>query len=288
MFRIASLFVVLSIFEHSFCAELSKEQLAFYRENGYLIQQGFFQGEELDDLEHQIQIALDSVAELPWSGNQSEEKLYLGGTLYVLGSVGQGSLPVIKRIVWAGAKFPELLAYGRHPQLRKNVAQILDSSRATHLINQIHPKQPSDGVEYDVHRDIDNRRNFDKRWQDIKGNGSFVQTMAAIDRMGEDNGGLYVIPRSHHYCSPVKGNTVLGEEYRRELYGQKLPVIMNAGDMLYVHPCLVHFSGPNKSDKPRRLFINGYAYPGANHEPYPGTGSAQEIDLVGSVQVMCW
>ncbi|ELT94949.1 hypothetical protein CAPTEDRAFT_211588, partial [Capitella teleta] len=236
--RIASLLTVLSICQSSFASVLSEEQLTFYRENGYLIQQGFFQGEELDDLEHHIQIALDSVVELPWSGNQSEEKLYLGGTLYVLGSVGQGSLPVIKRIVWAGAKFPELLAHGRHPQLRKNVAQILDSSRATHLINQIHPKQPGDGVEYDVHRDIDNRRNFDKNWRDIKGNGSFVQTMAAIDPMGEENGGLYVIPRSHHNCSPVKGNQLLGEEYRQEKHGQKMAVIMEPGDMLYVHPCL--------------------------------------------------
>ncbi|KEI71111.1 hypothetical protein GV64_10455 [Endozoicomonas elysicola] len=278
--RIASLLTVLSICQSSFASVLSEEQLTFYRENGYLIQQGFFQGEELDDLEHHIQIALDSVAELPCSGNQSEEKLYLGGTLYVLGAVGQGSLPIIKRIVWAGAKFPELLAYGRHPQLRKNVAQILDSSRATHLINQIHPKQPGDGVEYDIHRDIDNRRNFDKRWLDIKGNGSFVQTMLAIDLMGEENGGLYVIPHSHHNCSPVKGNQLLGEEYRQEKHGQKMAVIMEPGDMLYVHPCLVHFSGPNTSDKPRRLFINGYAYPGANHEPYPGDGSAEVISLI--------
>lgn len=280
MFRIASLLMVLSICPNSFGAELSQEQLAFYQDNGYLIQQGFFQEEELDDLAHHIQIALDSVIQLPWLGNRSEEKLCLDGTLYVLGAVGQSSLPVIKRIVWVGARFPELLAYGRHPQLRKNVSLILDSPRASHLINQIHPKQPGDGVEYDVHRDIDNRRNFDKQWQDIKGNGSFVQTMAAVDPMGEDNGGLYVIPRSHHNCSPVKGNTVLGEEYRREQYGEKLPVIMNEGDMLYVHPCLVHFSGPNTSNKPRRLFINGYAYPGANHEPYPGDGSGEEISLI--------
>ncbi len=280
VFRIASLLTVVFICHSSFASVLSEDQLTFYRENGYLIQQSFFQGEELDDLEHHIQIALGSVAEVPWSGNQSEEKLYSGGTLYVLGSVGQGSLPVIKRIVWAGAKFPELLAYGRHPQLRKNVAQILDSSRATHLINQIHPKQPGDGVEYDVHRDIDNRRNFDKRWLDIKGNGSFVQTMAAIDPMGEENGGLYVILRSHDDCSPVKGNQQIGKEYRQEKHGQKMAVIMEPGDMLYVHPCLVHFSGPNTSDKPRRLFINGYAYPGANHEPYPGDGSAEVISLI--------
>ncbi|MFK0571512.1 phytanoyl-CoA dioxygenase family protein [Endozoicomonas sp.] len=281
MFRIVFLLAALSICQSSFSAALSEEQLHFYRENGYLIQQGFFQGAELDDLEHHVQIALDNVAVLPFSGKPSEEKLLSEGTLFVLGPVvGPDALPVIKRVVWAGAKFPELLAYGRHPQLRKNVARILDSPRASHLINQIHPKQPGDGVEYDVHRDIDNRRNFDKNWQDIKGNGCFVQTMLAIDPMGEESGGLYVIPRSHHECSPVKGNAQLSEEYKQEKYGQKIPVIMRPGDMLYVHPCLVHFSNANNSHKPRRLFINGYACPGANHEPYPGDDSAEDIALI--------
>ncbi|WP_419536840.1 phytanoyl-CoA dioxygenase family protein [Endozoicomonas sp.] len=280
MLRTISLIAALSLCHNGLSAELSAHQLVFYRENGYLVQQGFFRGAELRDLEQHIQIALDSVSELPWEGSHTEEKLFSKGTLFVLGPVGSNGLPVIKRMVWAGARFPELLAYGRHPKLKKNVSFILDSPRASHLINQIHPKQPDDGVEYDVHRDIDNRRSFDKNWQDIKGNGSFVQTMAAIDPMGEYNGGLYVVPRSHHDCSPMKGNTTLSEEYRQEKHGEVIPVVMNAGDMLYVHPCLVHFSGPNTSDKPRRLFINGYAFPGANNEPYPGDGSGEEVTLI--------
>jgi len=39
----------------------------------------------------------------------------------------------------------------------------------------------------------------------------------------------------------------------------------------------VHGSGPNEGTTPRRVLINGYAHPGANHRVYPGEGAGRRL-----------
>jgi ectoine hydroxylase-related dioxygenase (phytanoyl-CoA dioxygenase family) len=50
---------------------------------------------------------------------------------------------------------------------------------------------------------------------------------------------------------------------------------MSAGSVLLFGPYSVHGSQPNTSARPRRTFINGYAYPGANARIYPGEGAGR-------------
>ena len=50
---------------------------------------------------------------------------------------------------------------------------------------------------------------------------------------------------------------------------------MRAGSVLLFGPYAVHGSLPNTSPRPRRTFINGYAYPGANARVYPGAGAGR-------------
>ncbi len=54
---------------------------------------------------------------------------------------------------------------------------------------------------------------------------------------------------------------------------------MQPGDIIFMHPYLVHGSKPNESTGSRRTFINGFSYPGSNTQPYPGKGSSENIDL---------
>ena len=57
------------------------------------------------------------------------------------------------------------------------------------------------------------------------------------------------------------------------------PIMMKPGTVALFGPYTIHGSKPNLSDKPRRVFINGFAYPGANSRDYPGDGSGELIDV---------
>jgi ectoine hydroxylase-related dioxygenase (phytanoyl-CoA dioxygenase family) len=52
-----------------------------------------------------------------------------------------------------------------------------------------------------------------------------------------------------------------------------------AGSVLFFGPYTIHASFENTSNSPRRVLINGYAYPGANHFKYPGEGSGRALHL---------
>ena len=55
------------------------------------------------------------------------------------------------------------------------------------------------------------------------------------------------------------------------------PVLMEQGSVLLLGPYTVHGSKPNRSRHARRVFINGYAYPGANRRIYPGEGAGRRL-----------
>jgi hypothetical protein len=44
-------------------------------------------------------------------------------------------------------------------------------------------------------------------------------------------------------------------------------------------PFTIHRSLPNRSSTPRRIFINGFASPGANSRVYPGEGAGRTVRL---------
>ena len=50
-----------------------------------------------------------------------------------------------------------------------------------------------------------------------------------------------------------------------------------AGDTLFFGPYTAHASFENTSTTYRRVFINGYAYPGANARIYPGDGAGRTL-----------
>jgi len=52
---------------------------------------------------------------------------------------------------------------------------------------------------------------------------------------------------------------------------------MEAGSVLLFGPYSFHCSAPNDSTRPRRMFINGFAYPGANTRIYPGDGAGRLV-----------
>lgn len=209
----------------------------------------------------------------------------LRGSHFVLGKTGGEQ--VIKRVVWAGGSQPFLLEIGADPRLLEPAAQLLGSRPMHQLLSQAHFKRPGDGVVFGWHQDIQHRDKGKGTWVDVNGRGSFVQTLIVLDAMTADSGPLQFIPGSpawgrvdfgdHDYDDPdraLRRPDGLGNE-------DAVTILAEPGDTLFFGPYTAHASFENTSAHYRRVFINGYACPGANFRQYPGDGSCR---MVGSGQ----
>lgn len=206
-----------------------------------------------------------------------------GGGMSASEAAGGGV--VVQRVVWAGGAEPALLDIGADPRLVGPALQLLGSERCEQLLCQAHFKMPGDGVSFDWHQDVQHRDKGPGTWRDINGRGSYVQTLLAVDEMRTDNGPLQFVPREavqlddrgrlrdahYDYGTPMAGGDETVDAGRAET------ITGPAGSVIFFGPYAVHGSTPNTSSVPRRVLINGYAYPGANGRVYPGEGSGRVL-----------
>ncbi len=197
----------------------------------------------------------------------------LDGTADVAGSrfVVTKSPFALHRVVWCGGAEPVLARYGDDPRFLSLAAEVLGSKALVQLVQQAHFKLPGDGVDFQWHQDASNRRYGSELWTDVDGRGSYVQLTVAVDPMRPDNGGLRMLPGTHRlgFVADAKTGALpagLVDE------AKAVDVVLEPGDVALFGPFVVHGSGPNTGTIPRRLFLQGYALPGANRRAYPGCG----------------
>jgi ectoine hydroxylase-related dioxygenase (phytanoyl-CoA dioxygenase family) len=208
------------------------------------------------------------------------EAALVDGSLFVVERRTNAPLR-IERIVWCGGAEPELGRLGRAKGLTLPAAQLLGSPEMDQLINQAHIKNPGDGTSFHFHQDSYHRRYGTELFQDVNGRGSFVQTLTAVDAASPDNGGLWVVPRSH-----LGGHIPTNDGHLPEgSFDAKaaLPLTLEAGDTVLFGPFTVHGSGLNAGASPRRVFINGFCSPGANRREYPGAGTGLRLNALHEV-----
>ena len=243
---------------------------AFYRE-GLVVLKGVFDTSETAEM----RTAFDS---LHAKAQKLRETQTFEGSYFVLNPRPQDV--VVQRVVWCGASEGALLKYGEDPRLLEASAQLLGSREMQQLINQAHFKMPGDGVSFAFHQDIQHRDKAPGDWADVNGRGSYVQTLTCIDAMTTENGPLLWIPNS---CSQGRiSNRAYtydqGTSPEDDL-AKSQPLIADEGDVIFLNPYTLHGSLANGSKAARRIFINGYAYPGANHRIYPGEGSGRYLKI---------
>lgn len=205
------------------------------------------------------------------------------GSHFVLGE--KDGQKVIKRVVWAGGSQPYLLATGSDPRLTLPCSQLLGSTSMDQLLSQAHFKRPDDGVIFGWHQDIQHRDKGGGTWVDVNGKGSFVQTLIVLDEMTVDSGPLLFIPGSsqwgrvdfgeHNYDNAQRPSREPAQFHEEEA----VTILAQPGDTLFFSPYTAHASFENTSAHYRRVFINGYASPGANHRVYPGEGAGRRLDV---------
>jgi len=122
--------------------------------------------------------------------------------------------------------------------------------------------------------------------------GNCIAAWTAIDPADEDNGGLLVVPKTHDYeivCPDyADAKESFTTHYVKPPKDRKaVPVIMEAGDVLFFNGNLIHGSYRNRTeDRFRRAFICHYANASAmqissHYQPlYRGDGS--EVTLANN------
>ena len=253
---------------------LNRAQTATFFEVGFTLEPNVFTADEVGAMRAAFE-------RLERTAYRLESTQMHRGSQFVLSSVTDAAGPSrvrIDRIVWCGAAEPVLSVLGRDPRLLAMASQLLGSREMNHLINQAHFKLPGDGVDFPWHQDSTHRRYGGEEWRDVNGRGSFVQTVTAIDDVTAENGPLQLIPGScklGHVDPPEGGVGWLPTD--RLDPRSAVSVTMTAGSVLLFGPYTFHRSRPNRSSHPRRVFINGFAYPGANSRVYPGAGAGRLV-----------
>ena len=244
---------------------LRLDQVEAFYDAGFTVQPDVFSAAEVKRMRHAFD-RLEATARRIGSTTMHD------GSQFVVDTTPEGRIK-IHRIVWCGAAEPVLSGFGRDPRLLEMAAQLLGSRSMNQLINQAHFKLPGDGVAFPWHQDSTHRRYGMAEWTDVNGRGSYVQTITALDDIGEDNGPLFFIPGSQargHLDLPPDGSLPPWLDP-----ASAVPATMSAGSVLLFGPYAVHGSKANTSPRPRRTFINGFAYPGANARTYPGEGAGR-------------
>lgn len=256
-------------------ASLSQQQLDQFFNEGLVVIPNFFDTQEIKQVSDSSDRLYKQAQQL---AKDQAGKLMYKGTQIVIDKVGTEN--EVLRIVWAGAAEPQVLKLSRQSKLLVPVGQILATDKADQLNNQLHYKFPNGGNTLTWYQDIRNRKNFDPEWKDLNDKGSFVLAIIAIDSLNVDKGTIYYVPKSHTRgdlsLDQINDPVELGKVAHID---EAVPLVLNPGDLVLWHPYLIHGSDPNQFSTPRRIFINGFSYPGANTKPYPGEGSAQSVSL---------
>lgn len=257
--------------------KLSAAQIDEFFEQGWIMVPGLFSDAEMT-------IARRAFERLYAAAQRLRTTQEHDGALFVLDAPADSAV-VVKRVVWAGGAEPDLLDLGGDPRLVEPAVDLLGSTHCEQLLCQAHFKMPGDGVSFDWHQDVQHRDKGPGTWQDLNGRGSYVQTIMLVDDMTAANGPLKFIPRSAVHGDPGARLSLESYDYNTPMSAgsKSLPfdesravtVTAAAGSVLFFGPYAIHGSTPNESAVPRRILINGYAYPGANGRVYPGRGSGR-------------
>ena len=246
--------------------QLSDEQQREFYQNGYTLVKQVFTAEEMDLIDAGFNNLKRIAHSLTHSGLDKRVAINHGGSRFTLENNGESH--VVRHIAWAGAQDENLNRLGSDPRLVHLACQLLGSDSVQQLIHQAHYKDPGGNVAFGWHQDSEHRGMSRGEFVDLNGNGSYVQIACAVDDVTMENGPVQMI----------HGTGQLGHQPHTDLvvdakwidHEKIVTPCAKRGDCLLFGPYTIHGSQPNRSTKSRRVFINGFAQPGAwKSQPHP-------------------
>ncbi len=169
--------------------------------------------------------------------------------------------PTLKFAKWASSIHEGLNKFRSSPLLYQFVTELFGPN-LRQITNQMHYKNPGDGVSFQMHQDCTFRKP-DSSYRNLF--SGFAQVAIAVDAATDENGCLQLVPTSHLEKKQLLEGGYEGWEANgsNQKVLDRLPkpilALMDPGDLLIWNPYTIHGSKPNRSTKSRRVYINGFA-----------------------------
>jgi ectoine hydroxylase-related dioxygenase (phytanoyl-CoA dioxygenase family) len=217
---------------------LSSDQIASYQKDGYLILKSLFSPEEISLL---YSVATDeTVTENSFDLNDQDGKKTKLTLWFTAGDDSFGLMSRCRRMV-------------------ESVQELLGAGEVCHFHSKIMQKQPKVGGAWEWHQDYG-------YWYK---NGflfpeAMISVMLALTDATKENGCLQVLKGTHKMQRFE--HTFVGEQQGADLdfvrEAEKISELvyceLNAGDVLFFHPNILHRSEANLSEHPRWSVISAY------------------------------
>jgi phytanoyl-CoA hydroxylase len=221
---------------------ISQQDVAFYRDNGYLVVREVLSRSEVEELRR----VTDEFVEKARAVSTHDE-------IYDLEDSHAAVEPRVRRIKAPHLWHPTYAAMVRHPDILEVLKRLWGPS-IRFDVSKLNLKAAGYGAPVEWHQD----------WAFYPHtNDDLAAVGIMIDDVDEENGPLLVIPGSHkgpifdHHADGVFCGAM--DPDRREVdYGQAVALIGPAGSITIHHARTVHGSATNTSGKPRRLLLHQY------------------------------
>ncbi|MFG2311834.1 phytanoyl-CoA dioxygenase family protein [Streptomyces sp. NPDC048566] len=215
-------------------AHVSAAFVKEYRENGYAVAERLFDPAEVAELGS----AITEILAVPDIGSVAE--------------VEPGDNGMARRI-WSPTKqHPAFERAAAHPALLDHVEALIGPDILFHY-SKLHLKAPQVGSVVDWHQDFAYYPHT---------NTDLVTALVYLDDTTTENSALQVVPGSHrdgladHYVDGHFRGKVTGAAAPDPALAVSLEA--PAGSVVFIHPLLLHYSSPNRSDRYRRAFLPAY------------------------------
>lgn len=221
---------------------ITREDVEFYKENGYLLVKGVFNQQEVEEMRQAVEEIIIRAAEAKadrndqWRGDflppEELKKLVLKG---------------FHDVHYHDAAFMRAVI---HPKMAAVLQQIIGPNVQLHHSKML-VKPPENGAAFPMHQD---HPYFPHEKH------SMLAASVHLDYADEENGCLRVIPGSHRTGSiPHVGQHYLNhKEYPVK---EGTPCVAEAGDVLFFNYLTIHGSESNKSSRTRRNVLFQYRDP---------------------------
>jgi len=221
---------------------LSKEQVDFFNENGFLAGVKMLNAEQLEELRHELNDIMDihhPSHELFYEFHSNESSDPQTILFHALGAwrITNG----FHDVLW-------------NPRFLMAASQLLGNKPVRFWHDQLFYKPPKKGGVVAWHQDY----SYWTRTKPV----AHLTCWCGLDDSTVNNGCVQYVPGSQRWGLLDKPNLAgdllgimdyLSEEQKKEF--KPVPAEVKAGEAIFHHPLTLHGSGENKSDKPRRAFV---------------------------------
>jgi hypothetical protein len=235
---------------------LNRDQVADFHRDGFVLAPGVFSRDEVEvmvaTVETSQRIAATTNNMPDAEGRSSKISLWMNISDDILGLVS------------------------RHPRIVNSVRLLLGED-VYHWHSKVMLKLAHEGGAWEWHQD------YGYWYYDGCPYPRLVSAMTALDRADEENGCLRVLIGSHHLGRLDHGQVGRqrgAEQERLAAIERLLParsVLAEPGDVLFFHCNLLHGSGANLSDHPRRAYI--CCYNAFSNVPVIGKGHGSPVPI---------